>query len=252
MSTKRIADHQWQKLYAFLQGHPRAYAGQEEKCRRFVEAVHWILRTGAQWRELPDSYGKWNSAFKCYARWEENGIWADMFKQFAQDPNRAAVMPDSTAVRAHMCAAGGQKRGPQHEQCPGRSRGGFSSKIHLLVDALGFPLTFILTGGERHDMSQAELLLAPLHFDAVIADNGYDSDPLREPLAAQQVEVVIPSRRYRKQPGDCDRVRYRERNIVERFINKIKWYRQTAWRWEIRTDSRRFLRPFERRSQSLA
>ena len=111
MSTKRIADHQWQKLYAFLQGHPRTYAGQEEKCRRFVEAVHWILRTGAQWRELPDSYGKWNSAFKCYARWEENGIWADMFKQFAQDPNMAAVMPDSTAVRAHMCAAGGSKKG---------------------------------------------------------------------------------------------------------------------------------------------
>ena len=54
MSTKRVADHQWQKLYAFLQGLPRAYAGQEEKCRRFVEAVHWILRTGAQWRELPE------------------------------------------------------------------------------------------------------------------------------------------------------------------------------------------------------
>ncbi len=111
MSTKRIADHQWQKLYAFLQGHPRAYAGQEEKCRRFVEAVHWILRTGAQWRELPDRYGKWNSIFKRYARWEENGVWADMFKQFAQDPEMAAVMPDSTTVRAHMCAAGGSKKG---------------------------------------------------------------------------------------------------------------------------------------------
>jgi len=101
-------------------------------------------------------------------------------------------------------------------------------------------------------MSQAELLLAPFHFDAVIADKGYDSDPLRELLVAQQVEVVIPSRRYRKQPWDYDRVRYRKRNVVERFINKIKWYRQTAWRWEIRTDSRRFLRPCERRSQSLA
>ena len=111
MSTKRIADYQWQKLYAFLQGHPRAYAGQEEKCRRFVEAVHWILRTGAQWRELPDRYGKWNSIFKRFARWDENGVWADMFEQFAQDPEMAAVMPDSTAVRAHMCAAGGSKKG---------------------------------------------------------------------------------------------------------------------------------------------
>ena len=111
MSTYRIANYQWQKLYVFLQGYPRAYAGQEEKCRRFVEAVCWIMRTGAQWRALPDSYGKWNSVFKRFARWEENGVWADMFKHFAQDPDMAAVMPDSTVVRAHMCAAGGSRKG---------------------------------------------------------------------------------------------------------------------------------------------
>ena len=111
MSTTKISDYQWQKLYAFLQRHPRAYAGREEECRRFIEAVHWILRTGAQWRALPDRYGKWNSVFKRFARWDENGVWADMFKQFAQDPDMAAVMPDSTVVRAHMSAAGGSKKG---------------------------------------------------------------------------------------------------------------------------------------------
>ena len=111
MSTYKIADHHCQKLFTFLQEHPRAYAGQEGQCRRFVEAVHWILRTGAQWRELPNDFGKWNSVFKRCARWEENGVWADMFNQFAQDPDMAAVMPDSTAVRAHMCAAGGSKKG---------------------------------------------------------------------------------------------------------------------------------------------
>ncbi len=82
MSTNKVADHQWQKLDAFLQGHPRAYAGQEEKCRRFVEAVYWIVRTGAQWRELPADLGKWNTVFKRYAGWEENGVWADMVERF--------------------------------------------------------------------------------------------------------------------------------------------------------------------------
>lgn len=69
------------------------------------------MPTGPQWRELPDRYGKWNSVFKRFARWEENSVWADMFEQFAQDPEVAAVMPDSTAVRGHMCAAGGSKKG---------------------------------------------------------------------------------------------------------------------------------------------
>ena len=91
---------------------------------------------------------------------------------------------------------------------------------------------FILTGAERHDLSQAESLLAPFHFDAVIADKGYSSDPLRELLAAKQVTVVIPSRRYRKQPHDYDRLRYRKRNIVERFINRIKRYRRIFTRYE--------------------
>ena len=89
-----------------------------------------------------------------------------------------------------------------------------------------------MTGGERHDLSQAESLLAPFHFDAVIADKGYSSDRLRELLTARQVEVVIPSRRYRKQPRDYDRLRYKERNIVERFINRIKWYRRIFTRYE--------------------
>ena len=75
-------------------------------------------------------------------------------------------------------------------------------------------------------------MLAPFQFDAVIADKGYDSDPLREWLSAQQVEVVIPSRRFRKQPRPYNRIRYKKRNIVERFINKVKRYRRTFTRYE--------------------
>ncbi|MCY4089394.1 MAG: transposase [Caldilineaceae bacterium] len=83
-----------------------------------------------------------------------------------------------------------QKKGRQRERCPGQSRGGFSSKIHLLDDALGFPLQFILTGGERHDLFRAESLITPFHFDAVIAEKGYSSDLLRKLRTAQQVTVV--------------------------------------------------------------
>ena len=125
-----------------------------------------------------------------------------------------------SCTRPYVLSQRLKKGGPQQEQCLGRSRGGFSSKIHLLVDALGLPLKFILTADERNDMTQAESLHAPFGFDAVIADKGYDSDPLRELLAAQQVEMVIPSRRNRKQRRDYDENRYRERNIVGRFIKR--------------------------------
>ncbi len=75
-------------------------------------------------------------------------------------------------------------------------------------------------------MTQAESLLAPFGYNGLIAVKGYDSLPWRELLAAQQVEVVIPSRCNRNQPRDYDRIRHRERNIGERFINSIKWYRR--------------------------
>lgn len=107
---------------------------------------------------------------------------------------------------APICAQRESKKGDQQEQCLGRSRGGFSSKTQLLVPALCFPPEFILTGAERHDISQAESLLAPFHFDAVIAEIGHDSGPLRDLLAALLVEVIIPSCRDRKRLRNDDRI----------------------------------------------
>ena len=83
-----------------------------------------------------------------------------------------------------------------------------------------------MTGGERHDITQAESLLARFHLGSVIADRAYDRDALRQQLQVSQVEVVIPSRRNRKQQQDYDHLRYKERNVVERFINRIKWFRR--------------------------
>ena len=81
-------------------------------------------------------------------------------------------------------------------------------------------------------MTRAESLLAPFGYNGLIAVKVYDSHPWRELLAAQQVEVVIPSRCNRNQPRDYDRIRYRERNIVERLINRIKWYRRIFTRYD--------------------
>lgn len=110
MSEIALRNDQWQKLLPFLREHPRAYVGNEEQCRRFVEAALWMLRTGAQWRTLPAEKGKWNSVYKRFARWCDAGVFDDMLAYFNDDADMESVMPDSTIVRAHPCAAGAPKK----------------------------------------------------------------------------------------------------------------------------------------------
>jgi transposase len=111
MSTVRLKDTQWTKIRAFLEADPNTYIGKnEEECRRFVEAVLWISRSVSQWRLLPTEYGKWNSIFKRFSRWCDQGVWERMLVHFAGDPDMENGMIDSTVVRAHPCAAGAQKK----------------------------------------------------------------------------------------------------------------------------------------------
>ncbi len=108
--TQRIKESQWSKLYEYLQLFPRIHTNNEEKTRCFVEGVFWILRSGAQWRLLPQEYGDWNTVYHRFSDWAEEGVWYKMLYYFAQDPDMEYIMVDSTILRAHACAAGAVKK----------------------------------------------------------------------------------------------------------------------------------------------
>jgi transposase len=100
------------------------------------------------------------------------------------------------------------------------------------VDALGNPVRFILTGGQVHDILQAEDLIRDFSFDNLLADKGYDADWFRARIAETGAAAVIPSVSARSRAIPYDKHIYRERNVVERFINKIKHFRRIATRYE--------------------
>jgi len=112
----------------------------------------------------------------------------------------------------------------------GRSRGGFTTKIHAACDALGNPLRFFITAGQRSDYIKALDLIEGYEFQALLADKGYDANYIV--TAVGKAQAVIPPRSMRKSPRDYDKELYKERNLVERMFNKLKHFRRVATRYD--------------------
>jgi transposase len=119
------------------------------------------------------------------------------------------------------------------DQAIGRSKGGLSTKIHALVDALGNPLRFLLTPGQAHDLIGADALLPQMAAEVLIADKAYDADErVHKPLASAGKSTVIPPRQNRTTPRQFDQALYQTRHLIENFCCKLKQYRGIATRYD--------------------
>jgi transposase len=107
-----------------------------------------------------------------------------------------------------------------------------TTKIHVLVDALGNPVELILTPGQAHDLACAELLIENVEPDALLADKAYDADLFVGTLTQRGITPVIPPKANRKIQRACDFALYCERNLVERFFNLLKHFRAIATRYD--------------------
>jgi transposase len=231
-----IGNDDWERIKDLLPGRDGSRGAPAKDNRRFIDAVLWIAKTGAPWRDLPEHFGKWNTVWRRFDRWARRGVWQGLFGAF-QDPDLEWLVLDSTIVRAHPHAAGARKSsGGQAAQSLGRSRGGFGTKIHAAVSGLLLPVVLLLSAGQEADVSHAKPLLAGVpvgaEVEAVIADKGYDSKEVVAAVRAMGAEAVIPSLSNRKEQRDYDEDRYEDRNLAERFWQKIKQFRRVATRYE--------------------
>jgi transposase len=229
MHRHAIKDEDWSRIEHLLPGQPGGHGGVALNNRLFMDALLHIAKTGVPWRDLPERFGKWDTVYQRFRRWCRTGVLQRIF-EVLQDPDLEWFMMDSTTSRAHPHAAG--MNSEADDQALGRSRGGFGTKIHIGVDALGNPVTIHLSPAQDADISHAEELLGDLEPEKVIADKGYDSDAFAAKVQERGSEVVIPPKKNRLQPRDYDRTVYQERNKVERCIGYFKQYRRVATRYE--------------------
>ena len=179
MDRRVLRDDQWERIAPLLPGKVEDPGRSGADNRLFVEAVLWIVRVGAPWRDLPEAFGNWNSVFQRFRRWVKAGVFDRIFEALSDDADFEYVIVDGTIVRVHQHGTGA--KGGTHNQAIGRSRGGLTTKIVALVDALGNLVRFVLLPGQRHDSAGVAPLLTDLDFSAPSGGQGFRQrrDPRR-------------------------------------------------------------------------
>jgi transposase len=179
MSQYNLTDFEWRVIKPLLPNKPRGVRRVDD--RRVLNGIFWVLRSGAPWRDLPERYGPRTTCYNRFVRWRKAGAWGRLMDAISTARDDTIQMIDSTSTRAHQQAATAKREGSDH--CLGRSRGGLTTKIHVVVDAQGLPIRLGLTAGQANDGQIADTLLDHLGpRTIVLADKAYDADRIRELL----------------------------------------------------------------------
>ena len=226
---KDLTDAQWNRI-KFIFEEPAKVGRPPLNPRTVFNALMWILKSGARWRDLPARYGNWNSIYHKFRQWCKLGLFKRLLKIINADAQDATLLEmDSTFCKVHQSACSALK-----DQAIGSSRGGKNTKINVLLTDRMQVLKVILTGGQVHDSESAYALLKGIRLTGktILADKAYSSEQIRFFIAEHGAVACIPDKANFRIKHDFDSELYKQRNIVERFFQRIKNYRHIATRYD--------------------
>lgn len=228
MPRLMLTDELWSKLKPIMLDH-NIY--DKEELRQTTEGILYRMRVGCCWRDLPKTFGNWNSVYRRFNDWCRSEKLMSIFKSLIIDPDLEWKMIDGTIVKAHQHSAGCNK---SQASGIGKSVAGNTSKIHMVVDSHGSPVEFEITAGQVHDSVPAPGLVERLpKGGAIIADRAYDSHYLRWVIKDRNETPIIPRKKNSKIGNeDMDWITYKERHKVENLFARLKHFRSVATRFD--------------------
>ena len=253
MSCHTLTDFEWDAIRVFLPAERPSKVGRPwESHRQIINGILWVLCTGARWKDVPPEYGKHKTVYNRFYRWTKEGLWERIMAALLARLDSKGLIDrsiwcvDSSVVRAHRVAAGARKGERDSaknatKNALGRSKGGYSTKIHIASDARGNVLAVTATPGEAGETPELPNLLSQIPLSqhlkskrpkALAADKAYSAKATRESLKRKGIKPVIPKRKNEKHKGRFAKCLYRKRNILERVIGWLKECRRIATRYE--------------------
>lgn len=223
-----LTDAQWAKMEPHCLGKPSDPGRSGRDNRLFIEAVLWIVRTGSPWRDLPALFGNWSTVFRRFSDWRKADVFKRIFDAVSEEPDRG-ICHGRRHHRQGSPPRAGRKRGAQ-SQAIGRSKGGITTKILALTDALGNLVRFRLMPGNRFDSIGVAPLIDGVAFGAFIADKAFDNNAIVADLNERGAKIVISQHPRRAKPIPMDAEMYKWRHLIENFFCKLKEFKRIAMR----------------------
>ncbi|MCX5381577.1 IS5 family transposase [Streptomyces sp. NBC_00091] len=250
-----LTEAQWTRIEPLLPDRTPKRGGRWRDHRQVIDAIAFKYRTGIPWTDLPEHFGSWKGAHNRLRKWATDGTWEKVFTALLAQADAEGDLDDRPGSSARCrVPSKGALVGEPDDHALGRSRGGLTTKVHLAADSRCRPLAFVLTPGQAGDAPAFPDVMARLRVprpigrprttpDAVLADKAYSSRAIRTSLRQRGIRAVIPqpsdqaANRKRRgrlggRPPAFDREAYKQRNTVERCINRLKQWRGLATRYD--------------------